>query len=247
MEKLLRNLERRFGHLAVSNIAFFVILPKVFFLFRLYGGAPPNQLEDESALLIPAVLDGEWIRLLTFVCVPPAQSILWVLIYFHLTYLYCSGLERAWGAFRLNVFVLLAYIFTVLGAFAASAAGQDALINFNLAEGTIFFAFAVLYPNFTLNLFFVLPVKVKWLALFGWAFAVFRFVENSWAGRITDIAVIMNYLLFFAGHHVAYVKNSLSARHRRNKWQRALSEAEDGRAADAREREEIEETRDDVR
>ncbi len=59
-------------------------------------------------------------------------------------------------------------------------------------------AFAWLFPDYTLMLFFVLPVKVKWLALLTWLFYGYTLITGGWAERLLVLAAVANFLLFFS-------------------------------------------------
>ena len=50
--------------------------------------------------------------------------------------------------------------------------------------GSVFLAFAYLNPDFEIVLFFILPVKIQWLALFAWASYAAFFVIGAWAPRL---------------------------------------------------------------
>ena len=63
--------------------------------------------------------------------------------------------------------------------------------------GSVFLAFAYLFPDFELLLFFILPVKIKWLALITWIGYFLGFAFGSWHTRLIILASIANFLLFF--------------------------------------------------
>ncbi|MEM9701259.1 MAG: hypothetical protein AAF907_02295, partial [Planctomycetota bacterium] len=56
---------------------------------------------------------------------------------------------------------------------------------------------AFLFPNYTFMLFFILPVKVKWLAAITWAFYVFGLLTGSSETRLMILAATLNFFLFF--------------------------------------------------
>jgi hypothetical protein len=56
-------------------------------------------------------------------------------------------------------------------------------------------------------LFFILPVRIKWLALLAWLGYAFAFITGSPATKLGVVAAVGNFLLFFAGDIV------LSLRH----------------------------------
>ncbi len=62
----------------------------------------------------------------------------------------------------------------------------------------IFLAFAYLYPDFTMYIFLILPVKARWMALFMWAGYAFSFVTGDLPGRLAILAAVGNFLVFFA-------------------------------------------------
>lgn len=66
---------------------------------------------------------------------------------------------------------------------------------------SLFFAFATLYPDMQVYIFFILPVKVKWLAwldaaLFLWM-VVSSLIALNFLGALMPIIALLNYLLFF--------------------------------------------------
>ena len=62
---------------------------------------------------------------------------------------------------------------------------------------SLFLAFATLYPDFELLLFFFIPLKVKWLAWFVWLTVAFSFILGSFGTRVAIGASLFNYMLFF--------------------------------------------------
>jgi hypothetical protein len=80
-------------------------------------------------------------------------------------------------------------------------AGANIPANNGFLYGTVFLAFAKLYPDFVLSIFFVLPVKVRWLALFQWCIYGMTLLTALSAGEWMTcgmvVASVLNYLLFF--------------------------------------------------
>ena len=46
-------------------------------------------------------------------------------------------------------------------------------------------------------LFFILPVKIKWLAALTWVGYLLTLIAGSWAARLAVLASVVNFLLFF--------------------------------------------------
>jgi hypothetical protein len=65
-------------------------------------------------------------------------------------------------------------------------------------EVTVFLAFARLYPDFTINLYFLLPVKIRWLAIIAWIYMGYSFLfAPDWMTQLMIVAAVLNYLVFF--------------------------------------------------
>jgi hypothetical protein len=187
-------LERLFGRFAISNISLYFVIGQVFVLLSAMLG----RLRIESLILMPAwVMDGEWWRLFTFLFIPPAFGgtfgLIFVAFAWYLFYLMGSALEGNWGTFRYNLFLFIGYALTVAVAFIFPNSPATHLF----LAGSVFLAFAYLHPDFELALFFILPVKVKWLALFTWLLYGWRFLQGNWSVRLEILAAISNFLLFF--------------------------------------------------
>ena len=187
---LLDKLERKFRRYAVPNVTLYLILGQVlFFVFALSG-----RFILERVVLIPdLVLAGEWWRLITFLFIPPMTNPIFAFFAWYLFYLMGSALEGHWGAFRYNVYLLVGYLVTV---------GVTFLYPFSIATnifigGSVFLAFAFLYPDFQLYIFFILPVKIKWLALLTWIGYAYQVLVGSWSTRLLVLASISNFFLFF--------------------------------------------------
>lgn len=191
---LLNRLERTFGRLAIANLSLWLVAGQ----FAMIGFFLLMQFDLSRIMLIPAyVLVGEFWRVFTFLFFPPlADSLIgWVFVAFalYVFYLMGSALEGYWGAFRYNLFIFTGWLLTMLLAFLAPG---YAATNAFLA-GSVFLAFAFLNPDFEFYLFFILPVKVKWLAWLTWALYALQFATGGWGDRLSVLAATGNFFLFF--------------------------------------------------
>ena len=148
-------LDRKFGRYAIPNLTLLIVCGQLtgFFL----GHIKPEQLEQWE-LVASRLQEGELWRLVTFPMVPPGSGLL-VLFGIYLFYLMGTALEHTWGTFRYNVYLLIAYLCTVAVSFLA----PELPMSNAYIGGSVFLAFAWLYPEFQLLLMFILPVKIKWL------------------------------------------------------------------------------------
>jgi hypothetical protein len=94
-------------------------------------------------------------------------------------------------------------------------------------QSTLFLAAATIAPEYQILLFFILPVKMKWLAWLAVAYIVWSLIVGSWIARLYLLVMYANYLLFFG----PYFARRLKAFYRRKKFQHdvaAGSRAGDG-------------------
>ncbi|MFT3783883.1 MAG: hypothetical protein QM790_17875 [Nibricoccus sp.] len=215
----LNKIERKLEPFAIHNLTLYLVIGQSF----VYLTAMLGLLEVQRLLLVPSlVLRGEPWRLLTFVFIPPPTSWLFIAFALYLFFLFGSALEEYWGALRYNLFLLIGYVLTVGFSFFTPME-----IGTNVFIGTaVFLAFAYLNPDFTMYIFFILPVKIKWLGLLTWIGLCWSFFVGDWSDRFAIIAGVGNFLIFFSRDIV------LSIRHgsRRMKTQAAhFSRANDER------------------
>jgi hypothetical protein len=190
--KILNRLERRFGRYAVPNLTVALIFCQVVFYVVQYFNRPALG----QVVLVPGlVLQGQVWRLVTFLFQPPLMNPLYAFFFWYLFYLMGTALERTWGIFRYNLFLLIGYVVTVGAAFVTP---ERQTYN-GFLQGSVFLAFAFLYPDFQLLVFFLIPVKVKWLALLQWIGYLYAVVFEPWPVRLATLASIGNFLLFFWG------------------------------------------------
>jgi hypothetical protein len=202
--KFIDSLEKRFSFLAVPNVVLMLIVAQLV----MYAMILVGRIEFVSLLLFPkAVLGGEWWRMFSFIIAPPTvpQSLIqgvFLAFFWYIFWMMSTSLERAWGVFRFNLFLLVGGIFSVIGAFVGQVISPEAFVYVTqyFLYYSVFFAFATLNPNVQFLIFFVVPVKVKWLAWFLAAItAVTIMGAASWGQRLALFTPLLNYLLFFRG------------------------------------------------
>jgi hypothetical protein len=189
--KLLDHLEKKFGRYALPNVTVYLIAGQTLFYVLYFTG---KLGRGTTLLAADLLLEGEWWRLATFPFDPPVSSPIFALFAWYFFYLMGTAIEGYWGAFRYNVYLLVGYVLTVAAAFLVPA---FPVTNAFIA-GSVFLAFAALYPEFVIYIFFVLPLKVKWLAVATWAYYGYLILAGSWSSRVMVLASIGNFLLFFA-------------------------------------------------
>ena len=206
--KFLERLDRLVRPIAIPNLTLIIIAGQA--MMFLAGTGNPGVLESAS-LVWNQVLQGEVWRLLTFLFIPPPASAIFLFFTLYIFYMFGTALEQHWGVVRYNTFLWLGTILTI--AAAGLMPGMPTVGWF--LQGTVFLAFATLNPNFTLNLFFILPVKVKWLAWIQAAGYAIGILTGAWFVKLSILASIGNYVIFFAPTIVDWIRH----RQRRKGWE----------------------------
>lgn len=185
----------------------------VYLLDRFSGGISLSSLLAFSPY---SILHGQVWRLVTFVFVPSGSSIL-TLISLYFYWWIGSALEREWGSAKFTVFyavgvllnIVMGFVlYFVLGpSFAPAVRPYLITATTQYLNLSLFFAFATLYADVQVLLFFLLPVKIKWLAwvsaaIFAWG-VLSSLLALDFVGAALPVVAILNYLLFFWGDLMA--------------------------------------------
>lgn len=212
----LDKLERRLGWLAIPGLIRFVVaLTALVYLLSFLNPGFLALLTLDPA----AILHGEIWRLVTYIFIPrgigqpgSAMQPLWLLVVLWFLLFIGDRLEQAWGAFRLTLYFLVGMIGTTVAAFLFGAQFSNTML-----ASSLFFAFATFHPEEVIYLFFVLPMKVKWLAWISVALLLYGFLSNSNAYRMALVAAFANYLIFFGPDLVraARTRRQVTSRRRR--------------------------------
>lgn len=194
-------LERKFGRYAVPRVMYLVtgIMLAVFAADLLFGGRVSPMLAFSRSL----ILRGQVWRLVTFIFLPPNSSVIWIVFSLYFYCLMGNALESAWGTFRFNLFYLCGIAGSILAGLATGY-GVNHFLNMSL-----FFAYAAVFPDNQLMLFFILPVKVKWLAALDALYFVWMFITGGWPARAAIVLALLNIWLFFGGDFFRSVKQQM--------------------------------------
>ncbi|MDE6925459.1 MAG: rhomboid family intramembrane serine protease [Acetatifactor sp.] len=205
--------EKKFGKYAIRNLPLVLIL--------CYAVGYVIQVINGGFLLFLTldpykILHGQIWRIFTWIIVPPSSLDIFTLIMLYFYYSIGTTLERTWGTWRYNVFLLSGMLFTVLGSFVWLGAeyllsgGMNAQLTAALSSyGSIFFstyyinmsiflAFAATFPNVQVLLMFVIPVKVKWMGIIYGVLLAWEFiVTGRLAVRVAIASSLLNFVIFF--------------------------------------------------
>lgn len=163
--RFIQKLERKLGKYAIHNLMYYIIIMYVIgWIIQIIN---PAFYSAVLSLDVEKILHGQVWRLITFIIMPPeGSSYIFMIFTLYLYYMLGTSLERAWGAFRFNLYFFMGILFHIIAAFLIYFIFDTSLpLTTYYLNMSLFFAFATLYPDMELYLFFVIPIKIKWLAI----------------------------------------------------------------------------------
>ena len=139
------------------------------------------------------LLSGQIWRIITFVFIPSyGGSILSAVLGIYFTWFIGTALEREWGDFRYTVYLLSGILGTVLACLLTGVSGSTYCLSLSLL-----LAFAMLYPEVQVLLFFVIPVRVKYFGVFAGILWVLSFLGAPLPQKLSLLLSMANVWLFF--------------------------------------------------
>ena len=227
--KFIDKLERKFGRFGIPNLTIYMIICYVIgYALMIVNPGILNWLSLEPAY----ILRGQVWRLVTWVLYPPSTSgVLWfaiAVLFFY--YPIGTSLERTIGTFKYTLYILSGVIFTILGAVILYF-----LLGGNVLVGNVFstyyislstfLAYAMCYPDMQVLLMFIIPVKMKWMAIFYVVIVVYEMIQYIMAGAwylvIPIVASLLNFIIFYFGTK-DFSRYNPKEIHRRNEFRRAM-------------------------
>ena len=188
-----------------------------------------------------SILKGQVWRLFTFpLCyLMETGSILGFLSL--LFYYWCGRiLDQYWGALRFNFYYLGGMVLIdVVGMAVCAVAGpiQSVFVSFYVNAAylnmSLLLAVATLIPEEQVRIWFVLPVKMKWLAWIDLGFTLYGMIRTvisplfgGWFYLVLlfPLVPIANYLLFFGKQAAAILPDFLRYHPTRKSWKRKVKQ-----------------------
>ena len=204
----LNKMERKYGRYAIHNLTKYMIGCYAIGYILVYFGQMFGGNFFQYLLLSPYhIMHGQIWRIVSWILIPPSSSnIIFVLIMLSFYYYLGTALERTWGAFRYNVYILGGMLCTVIGAFILYfISGQNEMLS--LINGmsfstyyinlSIFLAFAMNYPDMQVLFMMIIPIKIKYLALLDVAYLLYDLIRGGWGTRTVIIASLLNFIIYF--------------------------------------------------
>ena len=210
MNNWLNRLERKYGRFGIPNLTNILVGGQILVLaIELFVNRTVTAWLALSRFFL---LQGQVWRAVSFVFIPfSGGSILSVVLGIYFTWFVGTALEREWGDFRYTVYLLSGMLGTVLACLVTGLTASTYCLSLSLL-----LAFAMLYPEVQLLLFFVIPIRVKYFGLFAAVMWVLSFLGAPPLQKLSLLLSMANVWLFFGP--MAY--RSIRAWIRREQWKR---------------------------
>ncbi|MGI8254320.1 hypothetical protein G4952_05485 [Blautia wexlerae] len=230
--RFIDKLERKYGRYGIENLTMYIIISYVLGYALMYIN--PGALSMLS-LNVTKILQGQVWRLITWIVYPPSTSSpLWFVIailFFY--YPISASLEHTWGKFKFTLYILSGMIFTVIAAFilhfvmggVLDGLGGIIFSTYYISL-SIFLAYSLTYPDMTVLLMFVIPIKMKWMSIVYAAIVIYDvaryFMNGAWFMALPIIASLLNFVIFFLGTR-DFNRYNPKEIHRKNEFKRAVN------------------------
>lgn len=200
LHTFLNKIERKVGRYAVPQLTKYMILTYIigYILYFIEAGTRLPLLE--FIMLSPSrILHGQIWRVFTWVFMPPSAPGIFTIIMLFFYYQIGSALEQTWGDFKYNLYIFSGLFMMLVGAFVLYGFGHsvEGMFTTYYVNLSIFLAFAACYPDMQVMLYFIIPLKIKYLAFLDVAFLVYQALVSSWPERVSIIVSLLNFLIFF--------------------------------------------------
>ena len=194
--KFFYDLERKFGRYAIHNLMYYIII--LYVIGYVINLAVPGFYWYALSLNAGAILRGQVWRLVTFVIYPPTFSPIFLIFALYCYYSLGASLERVWGAFRFNVYIFMGILGHIVAEFVFYfLTGMSAGLTTSFLNASVFFAFAANFPDEHFYLYFLIPIRVKWLAIAEGAIYILMFLTGSITTKLEVGLSMANFVIFF--------------------------------------------------
>lgn len=174
-------------YVTVANVAFWllsVLSPQVL-----------SYLTFSPAL----ILRGQVWRLLSFMLYPPSTGLL-AFIAFYFYYWIGTTLEQYWGTPQFNIYFFSGILLTIVYGFVIYfATGINIHLDSQYIYLSMFFSFAAMFPDITVLFLFLIPVKMKYLAIIDALFFVVSVFTNPFPINLLPVVAVLNFFIFCGG------------------------------------------------
>ncbi len=138
------------------------------------------------------ILQGEIWRLITYPLTYRIDNLLLMAVSLFVYHSLGQAMEHIWGTLRFNLFYLTGVL--MMDVYCMIFGGTASVTYLNLS---LFLSYATLFPEAQFLLFFIIPIKARFFALFDLAIVVLDLITYPFPYNLFSVISLANYFLFF--------------------------------------------------
>lgn len=146
-----------------------------------------------------AIFQGQVWRLVTFLLIPYSPSILYEALAIYLYYFIGTSIERIWGTARFNLFYFGSALLSAIYAFLMGLLGfreAGLMLSPHYINVSMFLVFSLFYPEMEFRIFFIIPVKGKYLSILELVFCVYEILTLPGAAKALPFFALLAVAIF---------------------------------------------------
>ena len=187
-------------YISIANVAFWVL------------GAINRPFLSYLSFDAAAILHGQLWRLVTFMLYPPSTGLL-AFIAFYFYYWIGSTLEQYWGSGQFTIYFFTGVTLTILYGFLIYfITGSSVRLDSQYIYLSMFFSFAALFPDMQVLFMYIIPIKMKYLAIVDAVFFALAVITNPFPVNLLPIVAVLNFFLFCGGDLLSHIRPNRSSR-----------------------------------
>lgn len=208
-------LKQKFRNFGIENLMLYVVIAQAIVLVFSYLFINVD-LPGAMSFVRSSIFAGQIWRVVTFIFLPPTYSLIWALFVFLLYYSIGRELEHHWGKSNFTLYYLIGVIGSIVGGFIS---GYATVTYLNLS---LFLAYAAVFPNTEFRIYFLIPIKAKYLAYIDAAFLIFEMIISPVYVKVSILFAFLNFFIFFGGDFI----NRIKSKRRYNKFKNDFNNSE---------------------
>lgn len=167
----INKLERKFGKYAITNITKILVIATLIGYGLMFLGSLSsicNLILSLCQFSPRAIMHGQVWRLFTWIIIPSGGVSVWSILFLACLFLLGQNLERGLGSFAMNVYFIGGWLLCdIVGMLIYFLSGGTISIVLTLYYilFSLYLMLGLFMPDAQVNLYFVLPIKMKWLMI----------------------------------------------------------------------------------
>lgn len=218
----LDKLEKNYGHLGLEGLIRYISMLMLTVFFLNYSNMLPYTMLYLNWELITS---GQIWRIFTFLLIPASNNFFFLIFELSILVMCADGLEARWGTFKLTAYYFAGAISNILIAILL----PEVQLGSYFIYLSLFIGFATLYPDHEILLFFIIPVKMKYLAMFSGGVILYQLAMAPWYLKLAILLSLGNYLLFFSREAWETIRRNRNQARRSAEYAQAMGPTRDFR------------------